>query len=119
MSTETVSYDELEWEFGDRIRKVRRKIARMDQVEMAVVLGVSQKVYATWESGRSKPSDIVKISKRIEELWPGRVTAAWMLGIDEAPGPRGGEAQHFSDRDLLDETGDQDSQPSGELFKAA
>jgi DNA-binding XRE family transcriptional regulator len=85
MSTEAVGYTDLEWEFGDRIRKVRRKIAHMDQVEMAVVLGVSQKVYATWESGRSKPGDIVKISKRIEELWPGRVTAAWMLGLGEPP----------------------------------
>jgi DNA-binding XRE family transcriptional regulator len=88
MSTESVSYAELEWEFADRIRKVRRKIARMEQTEMAVVLGVSQKVYATWESGRSKPGDIVKIAKRIEERWPGRVTAAWVLGVEESPSPR-------------------------------
>lgn len=87
MSTELVSYADLEWEFGDRIRKVRRNIAHMNQVEMAVVLGVSQKVYATWESGRSKPGDIVKIAKRVEQLWPSRVTAAWVLGVNEALPP--------------------------------
>jgi DNA-binding XRE family transcriptional regulator len=84
MSTDPVSYnDELEWEFGDRIRKVRRRIAHMSQTEMAVTLGVSQKVYATWEAGRSEPGDIVGIAKRVQERWPGRVTAAWMLGIGE------------------------------------
>lgn len=109
MSTDPVSYDELEWEFGDRIRKVRRRIAHMSQTEMAVTLGVSQKVYATWEAGRSQPGDIVAIAKRVQELWPERVTAAWMLGLAEAGGPPhpGNGISRTADAGLLQRPDDQ------------
>lgn len=74
------------FEFGDRIRKVRRDIAGMTQAEMASVLGVTQKAYAAWESG-GKPGDIVAIARRVEQLWAGQVTAAWVMGVDEPAPP--------------------------------
>lgn len=96
MSTESVSYALLEWEFCDRLRKVRRRIAHMSQGQMAEQLGVEQKAYAAWESGRTKPSDIVAVSKQIERLWPGRVTAGWLLGLETLPGGGGGGADQPS-----------------------
>jgi DNA-binding XRE family transcriptional regulator len=110
MSTDPVSHDDLEWEFGDRIRKVRRRIAHMSQTEMAVTLGVSQKVYATWESGRSQPGDIVAVAKRVQERWPNRVTAAWMLGLAESggpPHPGNGISSHVDANALLQQSDDQ------------
>jgi DNA-binding XRE family transcriptional regulator len=93
MSAVSDRYVNPEWEFSDRVRKVRRNIARMTQEQMADLLGVEQKAYAAWETGRTKPSDIVAVSKQIERLWPGKVTASWMLGVDESPPPppSGGE----------------------------
>lgn len=76
-----------EFDFSDRIRKVRRSVAQLTQAEMARELGVSQKAYEAWESGRNTPGNIVAIAKRIEVRWRGSVTAAWMLGIDETPRP--------------------------------
>lgn len=86
------SHANPEWEFGDRIRKVRRTIAHLGQAEMADALGVSRQVYASWEAGRTKPGDIVAVSKQVERLWPRRVTAGWMLGVEAPPPPyeRGG-----------------------------
>lgn len=82
-----------EFDFSDRIRKVRRTVAQMTQAEMARELGVSQKAYEAWESGRNTPGNIVAVAKRIEVRWRGQVTAAWMLGIDAPrPGPGDGGA---------------------------
>jgi DNA-binding XRE family transcriptional regulator len=80
------------WEFCDRLRKVRRDVAHMSQDEMATVLGISQTAYAAWESGRTHPIDIVTVAKLIEATWPDRVTAAWLLGLedDRPPHPRSG-----------------------------
>lgn len=64
-----------EWDFSDRLRKVRRDIAGMTQTEMATELGVKQKAYAAWESGQNRPDDIISIAKRIAFRWRGRVTA--------------------------------------------
>lgn len=93
MSIATESYANPDWEFSDRIRKVRRSIAGMTQEQMATELGVTQKAYAAWESGKNKPDDIVAIAKRIAFRWRGRVTASWMLGIEDdtpQPPPGGG-----------------------------
>ena len=76
-----------EFDFSDRLRKVRRSVARMTQAEMATELGVTQKAYSAWESGRNTPENIVSIAKRIEVRWRGSVTAAWMLGVQENPRP--------------------------------
>lgn len=50
------------------------------------MIGVTQKAYAAWESG-GKPQDIVAVARRVEQLWPAQVTAAWLMGVDERPGP--------------------------------
>lgn len=84
MSTEAVGMTYPQFNFGDRIRKVRRDVAGMSQNEMAAAIGVSQKVFAAWESGRSRPSDIVGVAKRVELLTS--VPAGWLLGVN---GPDG------------------------------
>jgi DNA-binding XRE family transcriptional regulator len=76
-----------EWEFCDRLRKVRRTVAHLSQGEMAEALGVSQTVYAAWETGRTHPIDIVAVAKLIECLWPSQVTAGWLLGVEDHRGP--------------------------------
>lgn len=74
-----------EWSFGDRLRKVRREVAQLDQNEFADTLGVGRQGYAAWESGRTSPRDIVALAKRVE-LATG-VPAAWMLGIETSAPP--------------------------------
>lgn len=86
MSTATESYANPDWDFSDRIRKVRRSVARMTQEEMAGELGVTQKAYAAWETGRNKPDDIVAVAKRIAFRWRGQVTASWVLGVEDQDG---------------------------------
>jgi DNA-binding XRE family transcriptional regulator len=63
--------DHPEFDFGDRIRKVRRSVAHLSQADMAASIGVSQKVYSSWETGRTRPSDIIAVAKRIESNWRG------------------------------------------------
>jgi DNA-binding XRE family transcriptional regulator len=75
-----------QFNFGDRIRKVRRDVARMSQNEMAAAIGVSQKVYSAWEAGRSRPTDIVAAAKKIEEFTA--VSAGWLLGVETHPPTR-------------------------------
>lgn len=81
-----------EFDFGDRLRAVRRKVAKMTQAQMAAELDVARPRYEAWESSRNTPDDIVAVAKRIEFRWRGQVTAAWMLGVDESQGrgPDGG-----------------------------
>lgn len=83
MSTAVVGMTYPEFNFGDRIRKVRRDFARKSQTEMATAIGVSQKVYSAWEAGRSRPTDIVSVAKRIEALTG--VSAGWLLDISNNP----------------------------------
>lgn len=75
------------FDFCDRIRKVRREVAHMTQKEMAAELGINQKAYEAWESGRNKPGadDLIAVAKLIASRWP--VTAAWVLGVDDTPPP--------------------------------
>ncbi len=73
------------WEFSDRIRKARQ-VAGMDQKSFAAQLDVNPGSLAGWESGRSKPRDMVVVAKRIEMLTG--IPAAWTLGVyEEAPRP--------------------------------
>lgn len=81
-------YTNPEFSFGDRIRKIRREVAHMTQAEMADELGVGMQAYSAWESGRTKPDDIVAVAKRIALRWRG-ITASWVLGLDD-----GGPAPH-------------------------
>lgn len=71
------------WEWGDRLRKVRRSIAGLSQAEMAAVIGVKAPTYASWEGGYTQPSlRMAKaVAHRIEAHYPQQVSAAWMLGV--------------------------------------
>ena len=77
-----------QFDFCDRIRKVRREVAHMTQKEMAHELQVGDKAYEAWEAGRNKPSadDIITVAKLIADRWPG-VTASWVLGVEDPPPP--------------------------------
>lgn len=85
-----------QWSFADRIRKVRRD-AHMTIEQMAVALGVGDKRYAAWETGRNTPADITDIAVRLERVTG--VPRTWFLGwIDEDPrpdGPDGGSESHL------------------------
>lgn len=70
-----------DWSFGDRLRKVRRDVAQLEQGKFAEQLEVGLKAYSAWESGRTVPRELVAIAKRIEVLTG--VPATWMLGIEE------------------------------------
>lgn len=76
------------WTFGDRVRKAR-DMADMNQRDFSAAIGTTEGSLATWETGRSKPRDIVAIAKRVEMLT--HIPASWLLGIDDppAPGPNG------------------------------
>lgn len=71
-----------QWTFGDRLRKVRRD-AGDTQAEFAEKLGESAKTYSNWEADRHPPASIVAVAKRVELAT--NVSAAWMLGVMEAP----------------------------------
>ena len=43
------------WSFGDKLRKVRRDVARVSQATMAGILNVNPATYSAWEGGRSTP----------------------------------------------------------------
>lgn len=87
MTVATDGFSNPEFDFCDRIRKVRREVAHMTQAEFARELGTTQKAYAAWESGRTKPDNIVNVARKIEFRWRPRVTAAWVLGVETAPTP--------------------------------
>lgn len=94
MTTAVSTSANPEFDFSDRLRKVRRTVAKMTQTEMAAELNVTRARYEAWESGRNTPEDIVAVAKRIEFRWRGQVTAAWMLGVDDTPpSPPAGEQE--------------------------
>lgn len=78
-----------EFDFGDKVRKIRRAKG-LTQGEFAKQLGVTASAASAWESaGDRTPRDVVTIAKRIELAFG--VPAAWLLGLDvEIPGPDGG-----------------------------
>ena len=76
------------WEFSDRLRKIRRAVARLTQEQMAAELGASQRAYAAWETGRTKPDDIVAVAKHIARRWG--IPPTWTLGLDDSPPDGGG-----------------------------
>lgn len=77
------------WSFGDRARKIRRDVLKVDQQEFARLLGVTAQAAGAWESRNAQPRDVVAIARRIELLTG--VPATWVLGLDEAAAPT---AQH-------------------------
>lgn len=71
----------LEWTFGDRLRKARRELG-LSQAEIAACCGVQQGAIANWESGHSRCRDEVSVAKAIEASHG--VPATWLLGLDAA-----------------------------------
>lgn len=71
-----------EWTLADRLRKIRRD-RRMTQDAMAAALGVKPVTWSAWESGRTRPHDVVELAARIEIVF--RVSAAWTLGVLRPP----------------------------------
>ena len=72
-----------QWTFDDRIRKVRRGLG-LTQEEFAVKLGVGDKRYAAWESGRNTPDDMLSIAKTLEDV--SGIDKLWFIGwMDESP----------------------------------
>jgi transcriptional regulator with XRE-family HTH domain len=82
----TSGIDDLEWSFGDRLRKIRKRRTDFGQREFATKLGVGWQAYAQWEADNSRPKDVVAVAKRVELLTG--VPAAWLLGVYETPGRR-------------------------------
>lgn len=70
-----------EFAFSDRLRLIRRGVARQSQQVFAESLGAEQGAYSTWETGRNVPRDKVEIAKRIEQVTG--VPAWWTLGLRE------------------------------------
>jgi transcriptional regulator with XRE-family HTH domain len=78
--------------FSTRLREVRLDYGRMtgqriDQEQMAELLGVKVGTYKGWETGNSKPADLIAMAQLI-----GRVTGvdpAWLLDVaeDDRRGP--------------------------------
>ena len=73
-----------QWDWGDRMRKIRRSVAMLSQSEMAKLLGVKTPTYGAWEGGRNAPSLTLayRVAKILEDAYPGRVSAGWVLGLD-------------------------------------
>lgn len=62
----------------------------MSQAEFAAILGVGDKTYSAWESGKNTPqgSKLVPVAQRIELAF--KVPAWWTLGLGSgSPAPDG------------------------------
>ena len=118
MSAQPVHRNIPAWSVADRLRKIRREVAHLDQGAFAEAIGVKADRYGAWESGRNGvPSDIlVPLAKRIE-LVTG-VPAEWTVGLMDGAPPDGGrpEGEPIS-RNRRGRTGlprlDSNQQPSG------
>ena len=64
--------------FGTRLREVR-KSKKITQIELANMLGISQKSYSHWENGKTEPSfeSIVKLADLLD------VSLDWLFGRDK------------------------------------
>jgi site-specific recombinase XerD/transcriptional regulator with XRE-family HTH domain len=71
---------ELEWNFGDRLRKIRRE-AGISQAEFADRINVGHGSLANWESDVSQCRNEVEVARAIEREFG--VPASWTLGLDD------------------------------------
>ena len=64
--------------FGKRLREVR-KSKKLTQIELANMLGISQKSYSHWENNKTFPSfeNLVKLADLFE------VSLDWLFGRDK------------------------------------
>ena len=94
MSTNPVTLAELDWTFGDRLRKIR-KVVGVSQADFAAELSQGRQSVAAWELGTNEPRNPVAVAKRIELAYG--VPASWTLGLSHQ-GPNGGPAARWGDR---------------------
>ena len=77
---------------GDRLRVVRREyLGKLNQAQMAELIGVPRERYAQWESGghEPRPAEARRIANFLERH--AGVSAAWILGVyDNGPAPEDG-----------------------------
>jgi len=73
---------ELEWNFGDRIRKARRALG-LTVEQFAGGLGMKKQLISQWETGTSNPRSANAIAWRVEGVYG--IPARWLLGNDETP----------------------------------
>lgn len=69
---------EPQWNLGDRLRKIRRD-RHLTQEEFAHEIGATAVALAAWESGRTRPRDVIALAATIERRYG--VPAAWTLGV--------------------------------------
>lgn len=92
MSSQPINVTDLQWTFGDRIRKIRR-LTGESQAAFAAAINQGEKSVGAWESGTNEPRNAVAIAKRIELRWG--IPATWTLGLGDNPnGPDGGQWAH-------------------------
>lgn len=83
------------WTLGDRIRKARMTTG-LHQREFAQLIKVESGSLAAWETDRTIPRNMVVVAKSIENITG--VPAAWLLGLDDGPGPDGDGGGHPFER---------------------
>jgi integrase/recombinase XerD len=71
---------ELKWNFGDRLRKIRREVG-LSQSEFADRINVGHGSLANWESDMSQCRNEVAVARAIEREFG--VPASWTLGLDD------------------------------------
>lgn len=71
-----------QWTLADRLRKIRRD-RHLTQEQMADALGIKAVTWSAWESGRTRPHDVVELAGHIERVFG--VPAAWTLGVLTSP----------------------------------
>lgn len=79
-TTEPVVEVVPEWTTGEKLRKIRR-MAGLNQVDFAEVLGVNAGALSSWESGKSNPRNLVGLAETIRDLTG--VPMWWFLGTEE------------------------------------
>ena len=97
MSTQRIERWELDWTFGDRLRKARRVVG-VTVEQMAQTVGVSKAAVNQWETGATTPRSVNAVARRIELAYG--IPAAWLLG-QESPqpaGPDGGQVVELRQR---------------------
>lgn len=80
---ETVTHNGLKvptMQLGDRLRRIRRDEG-LSQDAFAAALGIHKEAYSTYESGRNRPSDVVRLASDIEARFG--VAAWWTLGLSD------------------------------------
>lgn len=92
MDTSTVT--PLRWRptvgFSARLRLIRIDYAerighRVNQDELAHALGVKPGTYRGWESGNSRPADLIAFAQHVYEVTG--ADPAWLLGVAPDEGP--------------------------------